>query len=258
MRNELKTRAGTVVIGEVPRVVGTASTFPDDVASWVRDISCDIVEVRLDQMPQEKNWLSHCRLIQNAGIPVILTIRHQSEGGKWNGAEEQRAELFQQGLREVSAVDVELKSEIAVQVAEEAKRLGKVCIVSFHDFARTPPLAELQSIVSRAQEFAGIVKVTTMANAEKDIEVLRQLLKGIWKVPLCLMGMGELGAKSRVALAAAGSCWVYGYLDKPMAPGQMAAEELVRQLAEIRRPKSEGRKKPLTQPSPHPMGKGRR
>ena len=69
-----------------------------------------------------------------------------------------------------------------------------------------------------------------MAKREEDVEILRQLLKGRWKVPLCVMGMGEFGAQTRVSLAVAGSCLVYGYLDKPMAPGQMAAAELVRQL----------------------------
>src|SRR5205085_12434650 len=103
-------------------------------------------------------------------------------------------------------------------------------IISFHDFVRTPPLAEMEAVVAKAQTFAGIVKITTMANTDQDIDTLRQLLKGRWEVPLCVMGMGEWGAQTRVSLAVASSCLIYGYLDKPMAPGQLPASELVRQL----------------------------
>ena len=227
---ELKTATGALHIGEVPRVVGTLSSFAKNLSSWVREISCDIVEVRLDQMPLENDWLSRCRSLQSTGLPVILTIRHPSEGGQWHGSEERRLELYEQALRELSAVDIEFKSAIAIRVAEAAKRLGKVAIVSFHDFAQTPPLADLQAVISKAEAFAGIVKVTTMAHSEQDVDILRQLLTRRWKVPLCAMGMGALGAQTRVSLAAAGSCLTYGYLDKPMAPGQLAASELVRQL----------------------------
>src|SRR5437870_4959563 len=191
---QLRTAAGDLAIGEVPRVVGTLSALSENLDSWVRSIPCDIVEVRLDQMSQGDDGLNCCQVIQGAGVPVILTIRHESEGGKWSGSEERRLELFEQGLREVSAVDVELKSPIAVRVAEAAKRLHKASIVSFHDFARTPPLAELEAAVAKAQGFASIVKITTMVSTEEDIHILRQLLKERWEVPLCVMGMGELGA----------------------------------------------------------------
>ena len=238
---QLRTAAGDLAIGELPRVVGTLSALPENSGSWVRKVPCDIVEVRLDQMSLENDWLNCCQVIQGAGVPIILTIRHESEGGKWNGSEERRLELFKQGLRDVSAVDVEFKSAIAIQVAEAAKRSRKACIVSFHDFFGTPPVAELETVVANGQGFASIVKITTMVNTEDDINILRQLLTRHWEVPLCVMGMGEWGAQSRISLAVAGSCLVYGYLDRPMAPGQMAAAELVSQLRKaLRRQSSVG------------------
>ena len=45
-----------------------------------------------------------------------------------------------------------------------------------------------------------------------------------------VMGMGPLGAVSRVALPCAGSCLVYGALEKATAPGQLTCRELAREL----------------------------
>lgn len=227
---KLQTAHRAVVVGQAPRVVGTLCSLPDNTGSLLKQTGCDVVELRVDQMPLGTDWIKICKLIQSKAVPVIITIRHESEGGKWSDSEQRRLELLEEALPHVSAVDVEFKSEIAVQVAQAAKHLGNASIISFHDFARTPPLAELQSVVSKAQTFASIVKITTMIHATADLEILHQLLASEWSVPLCVMGMGELGAQNRVALAVAGSCLIYGYLDKPMAPGQPSASDLVRQL----------------------------
>ena len=50
------------------------------------------------------------------------------------------------------------------------------------------------------------------------------------KGAICVMGMGEAGAISRVALPCAGSCLVYGSLDHATAPGQLSCRELSREL----------------------------
>ena len=52
----------------------------------------------------------------------------------------------------LSAVDVELNSVICAAVTKQAEKLGKVCLVSHHDFEKTPPLADSESIVERAQQ----------------------------------------------------------------------------------------------------------
>jgi 3-dehydroquinate dehydratase len=42
--------------------------------------------------------------------------------------------------------------------------------------------------------------------------------------------MGRAWSKTRVLFATLGSCLAYGYLDRPTAPGQMSAAQLVRRL----------------------------
>jgi len=42
--------------------------------------------------------------------------------------------------------------------------------------------------------------------------------------------MGPLGPQTRIEFPKLGSCLTYGYLDQPVAPGQVPARELMRQL----------------------------
>jgi 3-dehydroquinate dehydratase-1 len=223
-----KLPAKTLTAGHVPRIVGVLSSIPKTLPA--SGFPSDLVEIRLDAIPLQSDWLECGRAIQSRGWPVILTIRLQSEGGKWTRPDADRLPLFQQGLKYLSAVDVELESPIAASVSRAAKRLGKTCIVSYHNFELTPPLAKLAAVVSAAQPLASIVKISTMARRRQDVETLRSLLLRNGNVPLCVIGMGSLGTPTRVSFAALGSCLTYGYLDKPSAPGQLSAAQLAQRL----------------------------
>ena len=222
----LRTAAGTMTVGIIPRVVGTLSSL-----DFRGDIPSDIVEVRLDRTGVRPDWLGRCKAIESSGKPVILTPRIKAEGGAWERDDQQRLEIYNQALSGLAAADVELRSVICRPVAEAAARLQKVCIVSFHDFQKTPPLTELCALVEEAQKIGSIVKISTMINRDADVAVLRSLLERSFAQPLCVIGMGEAWAGTRVEFAALGSCLTYGYLDGSAAPGQWHAAELARQLS---------------------------
>jgi len=217
-------------LGEPPLVVGTLLSFPADSLSAEVPSACDIIEIRLDHILPDPNWLERARLIEQQIYPVILTPRLKSEGGKWLGPDEERLPIFKAALENLSAVDIEFTSKIREQVCDIAKAQRKTCIVSHHDFEKTPPLAELQAIISETQNRASIVKVTTMIRDSKDIVTLRSLLANQRDTPLCVMGMGPLGTDTRITFPTLGSYLTYGYLDKPAAPGQLPAKALADQL----------------------------
>jgi len=208
-----------------PMVAGVLSSLAGEIPA-----GGDMVEVRLDKTGRPPGWLERCQAIEAQGRPVLLTVRLRSEGGDWPEDDEGRLKIFEEALAALSAVDVELASAICARVAKLAEKLGKVCLVSHHDFKRTPPLAELESIVERAQQFGAMAKVATMIRSESDVEVLRALLAGKRKRPLCVIGIGEAWTHTRVLFPKLGSCLAYGYLDKPTAPGQVSAGELISQL----------------------------
>src|SRR5262245_2589771 len=146
---KFRTPERELVAGDVPLVVGTLSAIPEGFDASTQDIPSDLVEIRLDKMPAGTNWLTHARSIQSRGIPVILTIRLKAEGGEWLRPDSERLPLYREATEHLSTVDVELNSSIARAVADAAKQSGKLSIISFHDFDKTPPLAELQTIVSK-------------------------------------------------------------------------------------------------------------
>jgi 3-dehydroquinate dehydratase-1 len=221
------TPKGDLAAGHVPRVVGTISTSLDPAPA---EVPSDLIELRIDLIGNDDTWLARAAKLRSAGIPVIGTIRMSSEGGKWVGNDEQRLWAYRDALPHVSAIDVELRADIARGLAQEAKGLGKVAIVSFHDFQKTPRASELEWTVRQAERFASIVKITTMVNTAEDLTALESLLKRPWDVPICVMGMGPMGSQTRVDFPQKGSCLTYGWLDSANAPGQLSAAELVKEL----------------------------
>lgn len=228
------TSLGELQIGGVPYVVGTISSAASLKAfAGQRTKFCDIVEVRLDQFGQADDWLSLCREIETLGVPVILTTRLKSEGGNWSGEDKSRLYVIRNGLQSLAAVDVEFKSALMPQVCKEAKALNKAVVVSFHDFEKTPSFGDLRAIAKKAAEHGTIVKISTMVKSDEDIAKLQMLLGSELEVPLCVIGMGAFGTKTRLTFPGLGSCLTYGYLDVPSAPGQLSAEMLSVQLRSL-------------------------
>jgi 3-dehydroquinate dehydratase I len=225
-------RFGKCMLGNVPRVVGTVSqaeTLAHLAAAASHD--CDIVEIRLDLIgPNTPQWLEHARSIEAQGVPVIVTVRLTEEGGQWNQADNTRLPFFETALRDLTAVDVELRSPILKPVSELAARCHRSLIVSYHDFKKTPPLDELKKVMATAADFGSVVKIVTFTKTEEDVSILRTLLHEKRTTALCVMGMGPLGPQTRVKFPKLGSCLAYGYLDAPVAPNQVSAHELVQLL----------------------------
>ncbi|HEX7861733.1 MAG TPA: type I 3-dehydroquinate dehydratase [Verrucomicrobiae bacterium] len=217
-------------LGRVPRVVGTIIT-EDFLQKWSHapsKLSCDLVELRLDGFPDFEDWIRIGKQIEHQGTPVLVTIRDGSEGGKWDRGDTQRWPLLESAIRSLSGVDVELESALVPAVAELCGQLGKLSVFSYHNFSETPPREALESKLRRAKRLEGIGKIAATANQPDDVETLRSLLRGNPNGPICVIGMGPLGRETRLQFPLEGSCFTYGYLDTPGAPGQYSAPELTK------------------------------
>jgi 3-dehydroquinate dehydratase-1 len=224
-------RFGKLTIGDIPRVIGTISSFESlQRFAGSSDRPCDIAEIRLDEIGVETKWVPESQRIEASGTPVILTLRSVTEGGKSTLSKDQRLAVLRDTLDSVSAVDVELRSGLASSLAPLTDKKNKGLLVSFHDFERTPDYAYLAQIIRDAAKVASVAKVSTMARNTADTETLRRLLGEDWGVPLCVIGMGSFGTFTRKDFPALGSCLTYGYLDEPVAPGQLSARALVDHL----------------------------
>lgn len=220
-------------LGRVPRIVGTIITA-EYLRGWSErpvPLPCDLVELRLDGFPEFGDWLRIGKQIEQQGTPVFVTVRLKAEGGKWGEGDLERWPLLEPAIRSLSGVDVELRSGLAQRVAELCGQLGKLAIFSFHDFERTPAREELESLLSSAERLGGIGKIAATANEQGDVELLRSMLQRRSARPICIIGMGALGRETRLSFPLEGSCFTYGYLDTPGAPGQYSAEELTEHFA---------------------------
>lgn len=215
-------------LGRVPRVVGTIITA-EFLRAWSEKptlLPCDLVELRVDGFPDFSDWLRIGKQIEHQGTPVFVTVRLRAEGGKWDGGDVERWSLLEPAIRNLSGADVELRSDVAPAVAELCGQMKKLSVFSFHDFTQTPPRNELESLLGSAERLGGIGKIAATANSPEDVELLRSLLRRRWNTPTCIIGMGAFGRETRLTFPLEGSCFTYGYLDTPGAPGQYSAAEL--------------------------------
>lgn len=218
--------AGGLVLGHGSAVIGTILDHEFLATARGRILPCDLVELRLDGFRDLTGWSRAAAGLERESKPVLATVRLTAEGGHWQGRDEDRLPIFEEALATVTGIDIELRSPLAAGLGAQARELNKLCVVSHHDFERTPPAAALEDIVRRGQEIGSVVKIAAMIQTPADIEVLRGLLQRAWLAPLCIIGMGPLGRETRLSFPAEGSCLAYGYLDTPGAPGQYSAAEL--------------------------------
>lgn len=212
-------------------MVGTTTTragleaFPPEYRE-----ACDLAEVRLDEIGIFPGWMEACHRIERAGTPVMLTLRSQTDGGKCARSRAERRAILTQAAACASLIDIEHNSDSPPDLSPAVHAAGKTLLVSYHDFARTPPREVLEKMIAEAGRHAEAVKIATMINADADLLTLEAVLREKRKIPLCLIGMGAKGTPTRTGFPGLGSCLTYGYLDAVSAPGQLSAAELVAHL----------------------------
>ena len=219
-------------VGGPPMVVGAISSARTlSRNDLVQTLKLDIAEFRLDLTGLLPGWEERAGELRDAGTPVLLTLRCAREGGRWHGDETDRMIAYLNALPHVSAVDVEIQSELAATVAHAARDAGKPVVLSYHDFAGMPSPDDFHRIMDSGYSLgADIVKIAAMTGTRADVDTMSALLREPGEKLLCLVGMGELGPTSRVELALAGSCLAYGFADETNAPGQISSRELVNRL----------------------------
>ena len=191
----------------------------------------DAIELRLDLLggfPRLKGIAGH--------RPFIATARHPKEGGNNGLTTERRLELLSASMPFAAFVDLELQFwEELSPILRMARKSGVRVIASFHDLSETPSITALLRRVFLAKQFgADIFKVATYLNSPSDLARLLHLLDYTTSLlPIAVMGMGPLGTVSRLALARCGSTLNYGWLVRPVVPGQWPAKKLAARLKEV-------------------------
>lgn len=227
-------RIGALELGTLPRVAVPLSDNEirdrGGRAAWL----ADVFELRVDQFERPDaatlaDALSLARLHQR---PALVTVRDPAEGGVRALPDRVRLDLYRRAIEAgASGVDVELRASIRDDVCREAAARGCTVILSVHDFHKTPPKRELLRAIDQGRDAgADIVKIACLAGSTADLAVLLDVLRERRRQGLIVIAMGEAGRASRVFFPLVGSLLTYGCLERANAPGQLTAEELVREL----------------------------
>ncbi len=223
---------------ERPLVVGSVS----DLDTWQQvtepgaEPPCDVIELRVDMLPE--GFSVEEVAARACPRPLIITYRHESEGGARSVEEEERMATVRALLPVASAVDWEiLMMALDEDFMDELSQSGVPLIASAHFFETTPEAEQMLALAECAAESgAAITKFAFKLNCGGDVQAGVRLLSDC-DTPLAVMGMGELGSVSRLLYAQLGSKLVYGYLgNTPTAPGQWSAEDCRTVLAKLVKP----------------------
>lgn len=187
----------------------------------------DLFELRLDHLIFSEKALQ--QQIASLASPLIITARSPAEGGANHLTDGRRRELLLRYLEHANFVDVELHSARALRlVLTTAEQMGVGRIVSFHDFTRCPVPRVLQTKLRSAERLqADILKIAVRTDRMDEIVRLAEFTAhAATVIDITSMGIGELGLVSRIILAEAGSCMMYGAIGRARVSGQPTLAEL--------------------------------
>jgi 3-dehydroquinate dehydratase-1 len=188
----------------------------------------DLFELRLDRLADIADWVQE--VLPKLRRPLIITARDPREGGANKLRLRQRRGLLARFLNHADYIDVELGLAPALRpLLDLAEKRRVRRIISFHDFKSTPSVRMLAAKAREARTHgADVFKVATRTDTPIQ---LRRLLEFTTSnrldFGLAVMGIGKLGAISRVLLARAGSVLIYASVSTVSdVEGQLSLEQL--------------------------------
>ncbi|MDB6148340.1 MAG: quiB, partial [Spartobacteria bacterium] len=191
----------------------------------------DLFELRLDCLFPARDLESQ---IDRLPAPVIATARHPAEGGEQSLPLQARRDLLLRFLPGARFIDIELRSARAFrELLDRARRRQVGTIISFHQFDSTPTLGSLRAMASRAKALgAAVFKVATRTDTPAQLgRLLEFITENDSGLPVSAMGMGRLGAASRLLLAQNGSALIYTAIRKRRVEGQLSLDEFRRAVS---------------------------
>ncbi|KAF7546744.1 hypothetical protein G7Z17_g8230 [Cylindrodendrum hubeiense] len=203
-------------------------------------VGSDAVELRVDLLRDRSvdSIVRQVSLLRSlARIPVVFTLRTESQGGKFpDDAIEEGLQLYQLALRlGIEYIDVEMTlPESVIQSVTESRGNSRI-IASHHDPRGTLSWknASWMEFYNRALQYGDIIKLVGIARTDEDnfdLARFKARMLAAQKTPMIAMNMGSAGKLSRI-LNKFLTPVSHPALPFKAAPGQMSAAEIRRGLA---------------------------
>jgi len=211
-----------------PQVVGVIASRTDLERAVRMRRPPDLFELRLDRLAGMAHQVE--RALPKLRTPLIITARDPHEGGANKLRLRQRQDLLARFLNHADYIDVELRLASALLPSFGLATNKNVRrIISFHDFKSTPSVRILAAKAREAKSHgADIFKVATRTDTPVELGRLVDFItSNRLNLALAVMGIGKLGAISRVLLARAGSVLIYASMGPSNdVEGQLPLEKL--------------------------------
>ena len=188
------------------------------------------VEIRADLLLENGLSLDEVmkvvREAKRRRLASLFTLRHPSHGGKFDGDESERVSMNRQALAAgADIVDLEWDSEAATRLLSDNAPM----LLSYHDFSAMPDEAALTNLTEHMTDRRPLaIKVVPTATTLADsARMLRWVEEGARDVARVGFSMGAEGACSRILTIAYGAPITYASFGAPVAPGQVAIDDLL-------------------------------
>ena len=221
----------------LPIVEGTEAAILEKAVQF-STLPADCVEWRADWFQDCRDPAAVARCLQKLRVALgskllLVTIRTKAEGGELALRHTEYTDLLHTILDTDCAdlLDIEFFTAGAdlPLLVEQAHTAGVPVVCSSHDFAKTPPQAELvERMVQMQQAGADLPKLAVMPQSRTDVlELLAataEMAEHHPETPVITMSMGALGAVSRLAGEAFGSAMTFANPGQASAPGQVSLD----------------------------------
>lgn len=184
--------------------------------------SNELSEVRLDRINFSSGDIER---LFSTGKLTVATYR-PSESVNEN---ERKKSLIAAVNAGASYVDIEVENDDSFknEIIEAARLKNCKTIISYHDYAKTPVIRELEQIMKWCFESKGdIAKIACRSDSVEDCSRLLSLYS--YGKPVISIGMGEMGKITRIAATLLGAPFTYASIDesRQTAPGQFDSARL--------------------------------
>lgn len=207
-------------------------------AAQFSTLQADCVEWRVDYFEGARAPGAVARCLAKMRVALkdkllLVTIRTKAEGGELALRHTEYTDLLHTILDTDCAdlIDIEFfpAGDDLPALIGDAHTAGAAVVCSSHDFAKTPPRAELVArMVQMQQAGADLPKLAVMPRCRTDVLELLAATAEMAdlhpETPVITMSMGALGAVSRLAGEAFGSAMTFANPGQASAPGQVSLE----------------------------------
>lgn len=198
----------------LPRICVALGLSSPDELDRAAEVECKdgnaFLEFRLDYLQDPSAGVDVLRqfLRKHSDASVLATCRHAQHHGHFEGSiDQQLAILSDAASAGATVVDVEIESAECAKAAVARLRKRAPLLVSFHDFDRTPALAQVLRRLEKIK--ADAYKIVTTAVKLSDNARLIEFARAKHDVPIIALAMSEIGTSTRILSPSFGSPFTY-------------------------------------------------